>query len=258
MGKPEESETERLRRELWVVNSERLRLRAELDEMRSYGMGGLLDLLRVVRRLLARIEVRLARARGRTGGSRSALAQGTRLPSRLTGSEFAALSRRRLRRHRPSGNGGEPRRGGEDAWLVPVLVDYFGRDGSTAMMARLAASPEIVADGKYPFERRYFTYLWRWSRLLERTDWPGALWGKEDVVSLSQDPSVPLLGPPPWFPRTLLEEADGGRPLRRSALRGGSSPRAPSPRDRGMRRGTTPRSTRTPGRSIAASFRSTG
>jgi hypothetical protein len=205
MAKPEESETERLRRELWVVNSERLRLRAELDEMRSYGMGGLLDLLRVGRRLLARVEVRLARARGRTGGARSSLAQGTRLPSRLTGSEFAALGRRRLRRPRPSGNGGEPRRGGSDAWLVPVLVDYFGRDGSTAMMARLAASPEIVADGKYPFERRYFTYLWRWSRLLERTDWPGALWGKEDVVSLSQDPSVPLLGPPPWFPRTLLD-----------------------------------------------------
>ncbi len=207
MGTPEEPEVERLRRELWVVNSERLRLRAELDEMRSYGMGALLDMLRVARRLLARAESRIPIRRGPRGGP-SAAPAGGRLSSRWTGSEYAALARRRagIGRRRARGTGPVP----EGAWLVPVLVDYYGRDGSTAMMARLAASPAIVVDGRYPFERRYFTYLWRWSRLLERTDWPGALWSKEDVVSLSQEPSVPLLGPPPWFPRDLLQgEADG-------------------------------------------------
>jgi hypothetical protein len=196
MGKPEESETERLRRELWVIDSERLRLRVELDEMRSYGLGTLLDWLRVGRRLWVRVANRLGRSVARS--------EGAHVTSRVTGSELAALTKRRLR-PRAQQPMAASRTDGR-AWLVPVLVDYFGRDGSTAMMARLAESPAIVVDGKYPFERRYFTYLWRWSRLLERTDWPGALWSKEDVVSVSQEPSVPLLGPPPWFPRPFLEE----------------------------------------------------
>ncbi|MGH2589458.1 MAG: sulfotransferase, partial [Actinomycetota bacterium] len=92
---------------------------------------------------------------------------------------------------------------------TPILVDYFGRDGSTAIMALLASSPEIVIDEKYPYERRYFTYLWRWSRLLSRTEWPGALWTKDDVVSISQEEASGLLGPPPWLPRELLEDGHG-------------------------------------------------
>jgi Sulfotransferase family len=205
MGKPEEPEVDRLRRELWVVDSERLRLRAELEEMRRYGFGALLDWLRVARRLWARVERRFGRAYGGPADG----PEGGWLPSRLTGTELARLTKRRIR-IRSRTPSARPRPRGDGAWLVPVLVDYFGRDGSTATMAWLAASPRIVVDSKYPFERRYFTYLWRWSQLLERTDWPGALWGKEDVVSLAQDPSVPLLGPPPWFPRPFLEgSADG-------------------------------------------------
>jgi hypothetical protein len=83
------------------------------------------------------------------------------------------------------------------------------------MMALLATSPWIVTDDKYPYERRYFTYLWRWSRLLSRTDWPGALWGKDDVVSISQERAFALLGPPPWLPRELLEPGPEGAPISR-------------------------------------------
>ena len=43
--------------------------------------------------------------------------------------------------------------------LIPVLVDYFGRDGSTAMMALLASSPQIVVEGRYPYEARPYAQL---------------------------------------------------------------------------------------------------
>ena len=83
------------------------------------------------------------------------------------------------------------------------------------MMALLATSPRIVIDQRYPYERRYFTYLWRWSRLLSRTDWPGALWDKDDVVSISQERGSALLGPPPWLPRGLLEPGRDSTPISR-------------------------------------------
>jgi hypothetical protein len=83
------------------------------------------------------------------------------------------------------------------------------------MMALLGTSPWIVTDDQYPYERRYFTYLWRWSRLLSRTDWPGALWGKDDVVSIAQERASALLGPPPWLPRELLELGRDGTPISR-------------------------------------------
>ncbi len=36
--------------------------------------------------------------------------------------------------------------------LRPIVVDYFGRDGSTAMLKILSSSPLIVVPGSYPFE----------------------------------------------------------------------------------------------------------
>ena len=105
---------------------------------------------------------------------------------RLSGSELVWLAKHRLRRGATEwSSAAPPTPSGE--WLTPILVDYFGRDGSTLMMALLATSPWIVTDDQYPYERRYFTYLWRWSRLLSRTDWPGALWAKDDVVSIAQE-----------------------------------------------------------------------
>ncbi len=82
-------------------------------------------------------------------------------------------------------------------------------------MALLATSPWIVTDDQYPYERRYFTYMWRWSRLLSRTDWPGALWAKDDMVSIAQEQASALLGPPPWLRRELLEPGREGTPISR-------------------------------------------
>jgi hypothetical protein len=81
--------------------------------------------------------------------------------------------------------------------LTPILVDCTGRDGSTLMMRLLATSPEIVAPGPYPYEKKYFAYLWRWSRLLERHD-KSALWTDGDLASLAQEPRKPFIGPPRW------------------------------------------------------------
>lgn len=203
-------EIARLRRELSAVDMERLRLRSELEQIRRSPLGSLIDPARTLRAILDRY---LWRLRARLPGGRHGAERTRRLPPRLSGSEFAWLARRRLRpgrkRRAPSTAVAPP----AQAWLTPILVDYFGRDGSTAMMALLATSPEVVIDEKYPYERRYFTYLWRWSRLLSRTDWPGALWAKDDVVSISQEQSPGLLGPPPWLPRELLEAGREGAPI---------------------------------------------
>lgn len=40
----------------------------------------------------------------------------------------------------------------DPAWLTPLVVDYFGRDGSTAMLRLLASSPAILVEGGYPYE----------------------------------------------------------------------------------------------------------
>ena len=211
---PAAEEIARLRRDLSAVDMERLRLRSELEQIRRSLLGPLIDPARTLRMILDRFMWRLrTRLRGgAAGGPRRGGAE-RRLPPRLSGSELAWLARRRLRPGRKrlasSAAGAPP----AQAWLTPILVDYFGRDGSTAMMALLATSPEVVIDEKYPYERRYFTYLWRWSRLLSRTDWPGALWAKDDVVSISQEQSPGLLGPPPWLPRELLEAGRDGAPI---------------------------------------------
>ncbi len=98
----------------------------------------------------------------------------------------------------------------EAPWLTPLLVDYFARDGSTLMMRLLGTSPEIVIDDKYPFERKYFAYLWRWSRLLDRSEWPREDWKLSDLGSLHQEATAMMLGPPPWLPRKLFDEAGSG------------------------------------------------
>ena len=62
----------------------------------------------------------------------------------------------------------------EQPALEPILVDYFTRDGSTLMMRLLATSPQIAVGGEYPYEHKYFAYLYRWARLLDRQTWPRA------------------------------------------------------------------------------------
>jgi len=210
-----DQENARLRAELEAVEAERLRLRSELEQIRRSPLGPLIEPARTIR---AALERRLQRFRGRRGaaGGRAESGEARRLPPRLSGSELAWLARRRL---------WPARRGvpvvptpAREGWLTPILVDCFGRDGSTALMAMLASSPAIAADPKYPYERRYFTYLWRWSRLPSRTEWPGALWSKDDVVSISQEDDGALLGPPPWLPRELLDERGDGSEFARRAF----------------------------------------
>src|SRR4051794_13958277 len=161
------------------------------------------------------VERRLRRLRGRFSGRRPRARRRARLAPPLSGSELAWLARSRLRPRAPAwSRGGAPASG----WLTPILVDSFGRDGSTVMMALLATSPDIVVEERYPYERHYFTYLWRWSRLLDREDWPTALWRKEDVISLWQEEHAALLGPPPWLPRELFEAGPDAKPISRRAF----------------------------------------
>jgi hypothetical protein len=208
----------RLERELRAVDLERRRLRSELEQVRLSPVGPLIDPSRALRSTLERYVWRLRRRfRGGETGARgrgNAAEETRRLAPHLSGSELVLKGRHRLRRRATDWSFTAPSTSSSE-WLTPILVDYFGRDGSTLMMALLATSPWIVTDDRYPYERRYFTYLWRWSRLLSRTDWPGALWAKDDVSSIAQERVLPLLGPPPWFPRKLLEPGREGTPISR-------------------------------------------
>jgi len=94
-------------------------------------------------------------------------------------------------------------------WLTPILVDYFTRDGSTFLMRLLQTSPQVALEDQYPFERKYFNYLWRWSRMLDRGQWPSESWSPSALASITQERHLPLLGPPPWHPRSLIASAPG-------------------------------------------------
>ena len=211
-GPPGDDRIVRLERELDAVNAERLRLRAELERIRRSPLGRLILPAETLRAAVARRLRPLARSRAPTVLNRGARSSGFAAAGRLSASELTALGRRRLlgREHRwePAG-----RESPGDAWLTPILVDCFGRDGSTLTMALLSTSPEVAVEDRYPYERRYFTYLWRWAALLSQTEWPGYLWGKGDVVSIGQQRQSPLLGPPPWFPRELLDGGPGAAPI---------------------------------------------
>ena len=93
--------------------------------------------------------------------------------------------------------------------LQPLLVDYFTRDGSTLTMRLLASSPQIAVGGGYPYEQKYFAYLYRWSHLIEKTEWPRKVWNPGGLATLSQEKQMPLMGAPPWKERELLDPAVG-------------------------------------------------
>jgi Sulfotransferase family len=216
-GVPADERIVRLERELRAVDLERLRLRSELEQIRLSPLGPLIDPARALRSTLERDLWRLRRrfrdAQSRTRWQGRPATEPRRQAPHLSGSELVWRARHRLRRPVADWSSAAPPTSGD--WLTPVLVDYFGRDGSTLTMALLATSPWIVTDDRYPYERRYFTYMWRWSRLLSRTDWPGALWAKDDMVSIAQERSSALLGPPPWLRRELFEPGRAGTPISR-------------------------------------------
>jgi hypothetical protein len=95
---------------------------------------------------------------------------------------------------------------------VPILVDYYSRDGSTLTMRLLGSSPQVAVGGTYPFEHKFFAYLWRWSRLLTRPDWDEGEWGVHDLGSILQERDRSVLGPPPWRRRDLMEGTEPGAP----------------------------------------------
>jgi Sulfotransferase family len=102
--------------------------------------------------------------------------------------------------------------------LQPLLVDYFTRDGSTLLMRLLATSPQIAVGGGYPYEHKYFAYLFRWAHLIDKTEWPRRYWNGSHLATLAQE-SLPQLGPPPWMPRELLGPDDTGTEFSEAAFR---------------------------------------
>ena len=103
--------------------------------------------------------------------------------------------------------------------LKPLLVDYFTRDGSTLTMRLLASSPQIAVGSGYPYEHKYFAYLYRWSHLIEKTEWPRQVWNPGSLATLSQDKQMPLMGAPPWRERELLDPAEGDERFSEYAFR---------------------------------------
>lgn len=101
------------------------------------------------------------------------------------------------------------------AWLRPILVDYFTRDGSTLTMRLLASSPQIAVEDVYPYERKYFAYFWRWAQIIDRGDWPEGEWGPGALGSLDELRTATLVGPPPWQPRPLIDPRAGEPELSR-------------------------------------------
>src|SRR5215217_1769145 len=96
--------------------------------------------------------------------------------------------------------------------LTPILVDYYSRDGSTLTMRLLASSPQVALGGTYPFEQKLFAYLWRWSRLINRTEWDDGEWAPHDLGSILQERDSSVLGPPPWRRRELIDGVDPDEP----------------------------------------------
>ena len=91
--------------------------------------------------------------------------------------------------------------------LTPILVDHTGRDGSTLLMRLLDTSPNVAVPGPYPYEKKYFAYLWRWSRLLERRD-KSEWWTYIDLTSLTFESMKSLMGPPPWSSDLIHDPED--------------------------------------------------
>src|SRR3954453_13130654 len=108
--------------------------------------------------------------------------------------------------------------GSHDRLLRPLLVDYFTRDGSTLTMRLLATSPQIAVGGDYPYEHKYFAYLFRWAHLIDKTEWPRQFWNGSRLGPLGQE-SRPMMGPPPWMPRELFGPDETGADLAETAFR---------------------------------------
>lgn len=88
--------------------------------------------------------------------------------------------------------------------LVPILVDGFGRDGTTLAMQLLGTAAEVAFDRTYPFEQRYLSYLLHWSRLPTRHGWDEASWNVDSLAQAAELEGVGAIGPLPWHERSLI------------------------------------------------------
>jgi len=122
-------------------------------------------------------------------------------------------------RGRSKSNLPSPGEGAGGGSLKPLLVDYFTRDGSTLMMRLLASSPQIAVGGGYPYEHKYFAYLFRWSHLIDKTEWPRQVWNSGGLATLTQEQQMPLMGAPPWRQRELFEPERGSEAMSDYAFR---------------------------------------
>jgi hypothetical protein len=86
-------------------------------------------------------------------------------------------------------------------------------------MRLLATSPQIAVGGGYPFEHKYFAYLFRWAQMLDREDWPRKVWNAGGLATLLQEQQMPLIGAPPWRPRELFDAGRQGEGMSEYAFR---------------------------------------
>jgi hypothetical protein len=89
----------------------------------------------------------------------------------------------------------------EREFLIPVLVDATGRSGTTAMMRLLASSDAVAVEREYPYESRYLTYLYSWTRMLDGDAKAAGKWPRERTMHGPVDE----IGGLPW--RDLLPDA---------------------------------------------------
>lgn len=74
---------------------------------------------------------------------------------------------------------------------APLLVDYFGRDGSTAMLRLLSTSPVVHVEGRYPYEQEHLR------EIIAAPD-PGVAWA--DFCKPRFD-----AGPPRWYAEKMID-----------------------------------------------------
>lgn len=104
--------------------------------------------------------------------------------------------------------------------LAPLVVDSSGRSGTTMTMALLASSPQVAMDRDHPYEHCYFTWMVEWCALADSGEWNLEGWNGGTLAwrQLGEHGDG-LVGPPPWLPRPLWDNAQDGERLSARFLR---------------------------------------
>ncbi len=81
---------------------------------------------------------------------------------------------------------------GYEPRFAPVMLTALGRSGTTLAMHSLAAAPEIVVDGGYPYERGFGRYWMHAAKVLSDPADPGSPAVKDFQRDLTQLPTNPF------------------------------------------------------------------